>query len=404
MKRIKFITKLLQNLLVILCLETVIFFLPVQTQAASLLGLTDYIADDTLSEIDIIHNVGFLIPPTGHTIVATDYIRIILTNYADITAPTTISGVGGGPVFGSSGNVAYVTNVTAGPNTGIGISGITATNPAGAGDFDITVQIANDLAGTIVYDSETVDATVLKGTSAVSLIIPSVTSELELSGYTSPDAFVTILLDTAVVGTTTADSNGNFYKMLTGLSDGTFLVEIYAEDTLLRQTQTLSFNVDLFPSTTTTISNLVIPPTIEVDPTTIFERGTTTIFGLSHPDSQVVVFVESYSAVAVANSIGEWSYDFLTRIYPVTVGVHNAYARETVLGGYQSPFTQNVPFTVNACIPADVNCDTFVDLTDFSIILYYWEQIYPANFRADVNGDFAVNLTDVSIMLFYWTG
>ena len=404
MKRLKFIIKLLQNLLVVLCFEVVTLLLPVHTQAAALLGLADYIADDTLSEIDIVHNVSFLIPLSGHTIVATDYIRIILTNYADITAPTSISGVGGGPVFGSTGNVAYVTNVTASPNTGIGISGITATNPAAPGDFDITVEIANDMAGTIVYDTATVDAAVLKGTSAVSLIIPSVTSELELSGYTSPDAFVTILLDSAVAGTTTADGNGDFYKLLTGLSDGTFLVEIYAEDTLLRQTQTLSFNVDLFPSTTTTVSNIVIPPTIEVDPTTIFERGTTTVFGLSHPASQIVVFIESYSAVVVANSVGSWSYDFLGRIYPVSVGVHNAYARETVTGGYLSPFTQNIPFTVDACIPADVNCDTFVDLTDFSIILYYWEQVYPANFRADVNGDFAVNLTDISIMLFYWTG
>jgi len=39
---------------------------------------------------------------------------------------------------------------------------------------------------------------------------------------------------------------------------------------------------------------------------------------------------------------------------------------------------------------------------DFSILLYNWG--IPKNPTADLNGDGRVNLTDFSIMLYYWTG
>ena len=47
----------------------------------------------------------------------------------------------------------------------------------------------------------------------------------------------------------------------------------------------------------------------------------------------------------------------------------------------------------------DLNNDGFVNLTDFSILLFYWNT---SNANADINGDGIVNLTDFSIMLFHW--
>lgn len=391
----------------ILLFVVLLFRFPKNAEAATLLGPSDFITSDTPSEIDVVHNIGFLVPTAGHTIVPTDYIRIILPNFIDVTGPLSITGIGGAPVFGVTGNVAYVTNVTANPNTGIGISGITATNPASPADFDITIEIANDMSGSIVYDSVTFEATILKGVSTVSVVIPSTSSSLELAGFTSPGAFVTILLDTAVAGTTTADSNGNFYKLLTGLTGGTHNIDIHAEDVLTRTTQTTSFSVDLFLNTTTTLNNIAIPSTINAHPTTMFERGPITLSGLSHPLSQITVFMQGtslYSDVVVANSLGEWSYTFDSRFNTLNTGLNYVYAREVVVGGYISDFTQNFYFTVNSCLRADVNCDSYVNLVDFSIMLYYWMQSYPTNFRADINDDFVVNLTDFSIMLFYWTG
>jgi hypothetical protein len=49
----------------------------------------------------------------------------------------------------------------------------------------------------------------------------------------------------------------------------------------------------------------------------------------------------------------------------------------------------------------DLNCDGFVNLVDFSILLFNWNT---ASTVADINKDGTVSLPDFSIMLFYWTG
>jgi len=53
------------------------------------------------------------------------------------------------------------------------------------------------------------------------------------------------------------------------------------------------------------------------------------------------------------------------------------------------------------CAGADLNHDGRVNITDFSILLYYWGT---NNACADQNHDGTVDLTDFSIMMFYWTG
>lgn len=53
--------------------------------------------------------------------------------------------------------------------------------------------------------------------------------------------------------------------------------------------------------------------------------------------------------------------------------------------------------------PADLNCDTHVNLIDLSILLYWWRSAQPG-IRADINKDGIVNLIDFSILLYWWTG
>ena len=47
----------------------------------------------------------------------------------------------------------------------------------------------------------------------------------------------------------------------------------------------------------------------------------------------------------------------------------------------------------------DYNSDGWVDLTDFLIMLFYWNKNNAAH---DLSGDGKVNLTDFSILLFHW--
>ena len=77
--------------------------------------------------------------------------------------------------------------------------------------------------------------------------------------------------------------------------------------------------------------------------------------------------------------------------------------------GEQSPFSQTLPFLVLprgliACWGADLNFDGEVDIVDFSILLYFWEQTNPKNRCADINFDSIVDIFDFSIMMYWWTG
>jgi hypothetical protein len=65
---------------------------------------------------------------------------------------------------------------------------------------------------------------------------------------------------------------------------------------------------------------------------------------------------------------------------------------------------KSVETPVGDCKRSDINCDGRINLTDFSILLYFWEATNPLNKAVDINNDQVVNLTDFSILLFDWTG
>lgn len=50
---------------------------------------------------------------------------------------------------------------------------------------------------------------------------------------------------------------------------------------------------------------------------------------------------------------------------------------------------------------ADLNCDGYVDIVDFSI-MYYWFEKNNIPARIDLAADGAINLADFSVMAFYW--
>ena len=68
-------------------------------------------------------------------------------------------------------------------------------------------------------------------------------------------------------------------------------------------------------------------------------------------------------------------------------------------GTERSAAVRQFTATSGAVCLGDLNSDGWVDLTDFSILLFYWNTSNPI---ADLNDDGIVNLTDFSIMLFHW--
>ena len=104
---------------------------------------------------------------------------------------------------------------------------------------------------------------------------------------------------------------------------------------------------------------------------------------------------------------GQWNYKLDTS--PLAEGNYFAKAKAFFGAGEHSDFSQNLPFLVvpktkALCHGADLNNDGSVDIIDFSILLYFWDQKNPQNQCADINFDGVVDIFDFSIMMYWWNG
>lgn len=322
-------------------------------EADSLINISDYITSDLVNEPNVTHNIEFNIPLTGHSLLPSEYIRITFPNYANLTIPTSGSGWTGTPSYSVNANTVLITNISIPAGQQVRFSGITATNPPSSSQFEVYIETSNDALGTIVFDDGSVIASTISGVSTASVTIPSNNSSLELTGYTSPGAFVTILLDNVVAGTTIADSSGNFSKSLSALNSNTnYVITIFAQDTELRQSRAVEFSILTLPYTNHQVSNIVIPPTFELDKEVYTKGENILVNGLSHPGSNIVLFIgttpQTYTVNIVSdNSSGLWTYQFSTA-NDIALGSHIAYAKEYAIGGYESIFTQTIDFIIIA--------------------------------------------------------
>lgn len=230
-------------------------------------------------------------------------------------------------------------------------------------------------------------------------------------GKAYPEAFLTLLKDGKVAATFLADESGLFQKEINSLAGGTYTFGVWAEDADGRQSVTVSFTVGVIAKMTTTISGIFIPPTIEVKPIRAERGQAVNIFGRAFPGSEINLFISPEEMVKKINASqkGEWSYWLDTSL--LEKPEYQAKARASFTDGEQSSFSQTVSFSVlkpkpevPACRGADLNFDGTVNIIDFSILLYFWDESHPSNRCADINSDGTVNIIDFSIMMYWWNG
>ena len=70
-------------------------------RAQHLVAAQDLLSDLTVNESGVDHTIVFTIPADGHDIVPSDHIRITLSSYSSVTAPSIGGGWSGVPVLGS---------------------------------------------------------------------------------------------------------------------------------------------------------------------------------------------------------------------------------------------------------------------------------------------------------------
>ena len=365
-------------------------------------GVTNIGTVDTL-KIDFGTATGWF--PTTGTCSATGSAKVGGTNWPyDVSSlPGTLTCL----VDGSG--VVTVGGITAGLNSttvyGVRFAGSTAVfgTPA-SGTHTVVVKT---FVGAAQQESQTVKVAILGSTQVSGSATVPVLNEgtVTFSGFGAPGALVIIQDGGSIVGSATILSDGSWLKTIT-FSVGTHSIGLFQEDGAGRRSSTVSFNVTVTAGSSQSFSNIYFSPTIATSVPSVQQGATINIFGAAQPNATVKVTVNSHTTNVDTTSDGNGTYNlpFNTGTYNLELGLHTTFDKATN-GTLISDISQVLSFTVTAaCSGSDLNKDSKVNLTDFSILLYNWGQSPPPNPCADINKDGLVNLTDFSIMLFAWTG
>ncbi len=234
-------------------------------------------------------------------------------------------------------------------------------------------------------------------------------TRVTVGGIAYPGARVTLLVDGVVAGVIEANSAGVFQRTFDDLTPGPATFGFWALDSAQRRSITFSSTFEVIQGAMTTVTGIIIPPTIEAVPDRV-SLGTPIVFrGSAAPNALVSTFLnrDMPSATTTSATTGAWEVTVPTNTL-TNESFHTVRARYRSIAGarFESGFSQALNFYVGereagGTISPDINQDGRVDLVDFSILLFNWGTSNPI---ADFNQDGIVDLADFSIMLFNWTG
>lgn len=226
-------------------------------------------------------------------------------------------------------------------------------------------------------------------------------------GTASPQSTIFLLKDARLVETSIADENAQFSVTLSRVSEGLHLFSLYTRDVSGVRSGLLSFDLSVVDEALTEVSDIFIPPTLDVHTSEIGGEPTILLSGFTVPSTDVILSIVEegqYEQKVRAGTTGRYQHFFPAE--SLSSGRHLAKAR-TVTETGESPFSTTVAFTTNGlhivrALPGDHNQDGGVDLADFSIALY-WFVRGGAPTRFDLDGNGRLDLVDFSIMIHHWS-
>ena len=360
------------------------------------------------------HYVRFGLPVNALPMTSSDYILIDYPNYSEVTAPTSMSGnFGGTPVFSVVGTRVRITGITAVPGTFLTIRGITAFNPPEPDEFDLYISISSDADGNNIRLQTHILATPTNGSITVTANIEAVVGTLRISGFGSPGMFVVFTENDTVIGSCTAENDGSFTQLFSGITPTDHTILVSGVDQFNRATPASVVEVFTQAYMTTNVSGIILPPTFELDKYQISKGDPVIVTGRGTPGYLYKVITEPpvNSFEGLVDVDGNFTVT-IDNTDTMDYGDHKVYALVQDNLGTQSLFSNTLFFKIVDSQPshgdppcdisrADLNCDSTVNLIDFSILLYNWGMSSAA---ADINNDGSVNLIDFSVMMFYWQG
>ncbi len=235
-----------------------------------------------------------------------------------------------------------------------------------------------------------------------------------ITGYAFPRSSVTILVDGKIADEVTSASTGEFTSTLDQIARGAYTFGVYGTDKSGTKSSTFSTTFTVTGARGSTLSNINVMPSIKVSPNPVDPNSTLTLSGYSIPNATLTIENQNDKTsaslktfTATSDASGAWSTTLSTDGF--TKGTYKVRAKAKQESGVSTNFSAYTFYGVGeaAAVPrsSDLNRDKKVNLTDFSILLFWWNTNGGAsNPPADINGDGKVSLTDFSILIFNWTG
>ena len=236
-------------------------------------------------------------------------------------------------------------------------------------------------------------------------------TKVVMRGKSYPNSDVHVLADGKVIGIVTSDAKADFYFETSETPPGVVSFGIWSEDRAGLKSTLLTLTLRVISRAVTTISGVYISPTIDIDKKSVRQGEDIKIHGQTVPATAVLVQINSQQQfVEQTNSQDNGDWELVFNTAPLEEDFHMAKAQfQIAVEGnvVKSGFSRAASFYVGrvggeaVCPNGDLNGDGRVNLTDFSILLYYWGT---DNACADQNQNGVVDLVDFSIMMYYWTG
>lgn len=161
------------------------------------------------------------------------------------------------------------------------------------------------------------------------------------------------------------------------------------------------------------MNGIRIPPSIRAANTSVNPGDVVVLQGQTIPNATVEVSVDAgkgKTLTTTSDTSGLWSIDFNTA--QLAADTHTVKARFIegtgalkVESTYGTALSLFVGVEGKPTSNSDLNRDGKVNLTDFSILIFWWGTPGGnSNPPADINQNARVGLEDFSILLFNWTG
>ena len=236
-------------------------------------------------------------------------------------------------------------------------------------------------------------------------------SEISIKGTGYPNRTINILLDSEQVGVVKTSGEGKF-DFSTKASPGTASLSFWATDKFETRSITLNTTFDVTQGAITNITGIILPPTIKLNNQNVNPGDIVTVTGQSVPNATIELHVNKSELIERATSTSDGSWVIMLDTKKLRVAEHTLKVR-SITGNppltTQSSFSTALQLFVGVdgkiTTSSDLNRDGKVNLTDFSILVFWWgSNGGNSNPSSDINKNGKVGIEDFSILLFNWTG